>query len=663
MEKFARFTPEPVIRPMFVLRRRAPQMLRLALVPALALGAAACQEEDDCARPIPACVGPQPPDATDDPDATDATSDTDDGDTDDGDDAGDTSPDVVPDACGVGDPGCEPVACVGVDEDGDGICDRKRADWSRDARVPRGTHRADIYILGDARNTIARRGIEHTLTWPIDISGALLPWRPMRELLDPNATADDRIALQNLVRRSLGFGTLPEMYAWLGLATAQLDHDPIPGVPWPEGIAEGDMLGAGIVNTAWGEALTYSCATCHTAELFGRTVYGLTNRRAQANEYFHSARTFFPSLRPSLFEAVTGADETEIELFLRTQEHLNAVGSRMPMARGLDTSLAQVSLSLARRGLDPNATRDPAIERAPRENLLSDYVSDSKPAVWWTLRYKTRWLSDGSIVQGNPIFTNFLWNELGRGTDLDELQAWLDNNMDLVDELTVAAFAAVAPRWEDWFGEDSIDLETAQRGEVLFEANCASCHGTYAKGWSLPDADALSTRERLATIRVDYHEQTPVLDVGTDPQRARGMEAFADRLNDLAVSQWMETVVEVQEGYVPPPLDGIWARYPYLHNHAVPTLCEMLLPAEHRTPVFWMGPDVDPETDFDMDCVGLPVGDRVPASWQAEPRNRMDTAIDGLRNVGHDEWLRDANGDPRFSDEQIQDLVAFLKTL
>ncbi|MGM0575220.1 MAG: hypothetical protein ACQEXJ_05775 [Myxococcota bacterium] len=78
------------------------------------------------------------------------------------------------------------------------------------------------------------------------------------------------------------------------------------------------------------------------------------------------------------------------------------------------------------------------------------------------------------------------------------------------------------------------------------------------------------------------------------------MAAFAGRLNDLAISQWMGTVVEVQQGYVPPPLDGVWARYPYLHNQSVPTLCDMLTPGPDRPEVFWMGPADDPETDFDM---------------------------------------------------------------
>lgn len=556
-------------------------------------------------------------------------------------------------------PGCD----VGLDTDDDGYCDRERADWSRDASVEPGTHRADIYQLGDAHKVAATRGIRHTMVWPIDVSGLLLPWQPMLSIFDPETDDAAVLRLQDVAREQLGFGTTDEMYTWLGLARIDADGEAWGGVEWPSESEPGEYLGAGLIDTKWGEALTFSCATCHTAQFFGHTVVGLTNREAQANEFFHSATTFFPAIEPRFFRNLTGATEDELELFVRTQQNLESIGVVLPQARGLDTSLAQVGLSLSRRALDAYASRDPELEKRPRPNGLEAHIADSKPAVWWTLRYKTRWLADGSIVSGNPIFTNFLWNELGRGTDLLELEQWLDDNRDVVDELTVAAFASVAPRWEDIFPNQPIDLASAQRGEVLFNDVCSSCHGTYAKGWSDASVDASNVSELTRTTQVTYFERTPVMDVGTSPMRAQGMQYFADRLNELAISKHMETVVEVQAGYVPPPLDGVFARYPYLHNQSVPTLCDLLSPASERSAVFFIGPDVDPETDFDFDCVGLPIGDAIPSSWKDEPRREYDTTRPGLSNQGHDEWLLDESGQPRFDELERADLIEFLKTL
>lgn len=565
-----------------------------------------------------------------------------------------------PPACEEG--GCRPsegATCeVGIDENADGLCDRSTANWSGDSSLPESGNRADVYNLGSALNDVRARGLQHFLSWPVSVSGVLLPNRPMQALLDPNTTSTDTKNLQSAARTVLGFGTTPEMYTYLGLPQRDSNSEAQPGVPWPSWVKEGDYLGVGTVNTPQGEALTFSCATCHAHRLFGRTVVGLTNRHEQANEFFHKAAGFFPLLDRDVFVNTMGANPQELQRFLITQEHLGAVGSKTPVALGLDTSLAQVSLSLARREEDANATRDAGVEMNPRENLLATYVADSKPAVWWTVKYKTRWLSDGSIVQGNPIFTNFLWNEIGRGTDLDVLQDWLGKNQNIVDELTVFVFATPSPKWVEFFGADSLDEAAAKRGETTFNAMCSSCHGTYEKDWSAATKEA-----RLATTRVRYHAQTPVMDVGTSPQRAHGMTAFADSLNKLTVSQWMKTVVEVQQGYVPPPLEGIWARYPYLHNQSVPTLCELLGPASARTPVFYMGDDENPATDYDSTCVGLPVGSAVPDSWKTDAKRKFDTTVPGLSNQGHDEWLKDSSGQPILTVDQRSDLIAYLKTL
>ncbi len=561
----------------------------------------------------------------------------------------------APPPCDAG--GCrleEEGACeAGLDTDRDGLCDRAVADWSRDATLPAAGHRADVYRLGPALNDVRARGLAHFLSWPVNVSGVLLPDRPMQLVLDPDTTNENTRGLQNAARSFLGFGTLPEMYDYLGLPTRSDEAEALPGVPWPSFVAPGDVLGFGTVETPQGPAFTFSCATCHAANLFGRTVVGLTNRREQANEFFHKSAGFFPLLDAETFTSSFQANRLELERFLLTQQHLGAVGSKTPQVRGLDTSLAQVALSLARRRDDGMATRDSEIEKSPRPNLLDTFVADSKPAVWWNVKYKTRWLADGSIVAGNPVFTNFLWNEIGRGTDLDKLQEWLKDNQHVVDELTAMVFANEAPRWVDFFGEDSIDEEAAQRGEAHFQSLCASCHGTYEKGWSAKTS--LNKAQRLATTKVRYHAQTPVLDVGTSPQRAQGMEAFAAALNNLTVSQWMKTVVEVQQGYVPPPLEGIWARYPYLHNQSVPTLCELLGPPANRTTVFYMGDDADPSTDYDFGCVGLPVGDAVPESWKADERRRYDTTRPGLSNQGHEV--------PAMSSVERAELIEYLKTL
>lgn len=555
----------------------------------------------------------------------------------------------------------EATCGAGLDLDGDGVCDHLRADWSATAELPEEGHRSDIYQLGpDDLAAVREAGLQHAYRWPVTVSGVLLPYGPLERFLG-DAESDPNLAtLQAMTRRLLGFGDLDEMYDWLGLARHRAGEG-LYDLPLPDGMDEGAPLGVGLVETPHGEALTFSCAACHTTELFGKTVMGLTNRKTRANEFFHLAETFFVDLDASFFQSMTGATEDEMVLFYQTQAAVPAVGVKVPEVLGLDTSLAQVSLSLARREEDGWATRSTALEADPRSNGLETFVADSKPAVWWNLKYKTRWLSDGSIVSGNPIHTNFLWNEIGRATDLRALEAWFADEQQAVDELTVAVFATEAPRWADFFPDDLPDLEAAKRGQVQYAARCAACHGSYEKAWE--DAAVVDPVAQLATVRLDYPRTTPVYDVGTDGQRAEGMVHFAAALNDLQISKNLATVVEVQPGYVPPPLDAVWARYPYLHHGAVPTLCELLTPAAERSPVFYMGPTDDPATDFDAACVGYPVGEAVPPAWTEDPRRRYDTSRPGLGNAGHDEMLGPADGLPALDEAARADLIAFLKTL
>ncbi|MDP2315279.1 MAG: cytochrome c [Pseudomonadota bacterium] len=551
------------------------------------------------------------------------------------------------------DPAPVDASCrYGLDEDGDGVCDGDTVDWSADATIEPGTERSNIYGLApDDLAAVRERGMQHAFVWPVDVTGLLIPYRPFEDYMQDPANA----GAVALLRDQLGFGTFEEFYSWLGLA-----RYPEPGgfdeLPIPEGMAPGDAVGAAVIDTEWGEGLTFSCAACHASTLFGHTVFGMSNRRARANAVFLLAGDLTQTLTADAFQSLTDATAEERALYERTLDNYGAVGAKEPEVLGLDTAVAQIGLSLGRRADDPWATFSEAAEREPAFTDLETFVADSKPAVWWTLRYKTRWLSDGALISGNPMVYNVLANELGRGTDLHALSDWLEQDRKALDELTVAVFATEAPRWTDFF-PGTLDEAQAREGQVLYEEHCASCHGTYEKGW---DSGA---EDPFATTRVTYHAQTPVVDVGTDGQRTEGDFGYTGRLNQLQILLDSGSEFVTEDGYVPPPLDGIWARYPYLHNNSVPTLCELLSPAEERTTVFYQGPADDPVTDFDAACVGYPVGDAIPESWLGDTDARFDAAIPGLRNIGHEEMLRDETGAWVLDPEERARLVMYLKTL
>lgn len=542
------------------------------------------------------------------------------------------------------------------------------ADWSRDARLGPDGHRANIFDLSEEQFLSARhRGLGHALHYPVTVTGLLIPYEPLVNFLE----ADSRNPLRRLIARlasaQVGFGTVDEMYDWLGLNPYN-DEDAtgIYQIPYP--LRSGGMkpdfpMGATFMETAQGTGLTFSCATCHSAELFGVSVMGLTNKRPRANKFFSLAKRYVPNVPSVFFQMATGADQNERAMFDRTKKNLGVVGSKVPEVLGLDTSLAQIALSLSLRSPDDEATKDPYYQRYPRPNALEHDIADSKPMPWWNLKYKTRWLADGSIVEGNPIHTNFLWNEIGRGTDLRELEGWMAENEQTIRDLTVAAFSTEAPPIWDFYPIEQLSVERAKRGQQIYRAACKECHGDYQKGWERDDVHELTMAELLETTRVVYHDQTPVKNVGTDPGRYEGTKHFAARLNELKISKFMGTVVEPQEGYVPPPLVGIWARYPYFHNNSIPNLCALMTPPDQRPKVFYQGPAEDPARDYDWDCVGYPTGDQIPAEWKREREARFDVSRPGLSNRGHYKMFLTEEGQERYSEADKRDLREFLKTL
>lgn len=537
--------------------------------------------------------------------------------------------------------------------------------WVENERVPQQGRSNPFELPEQERIDSFLRGRRHALNYPVDITGEVLPLEVTLRFLRPENSGHP---LFKILERQFGalfrrpsFSQLEEM---VGLQSyPPHEDDGVYHVPFPAQEQPWFKMGTSFINAPEGPAITFSCAACHAGELFGRKVIGLTNRFPRANEFFLNGRAAARLIPPQLFQAATQSTHAEVAMYQRLRDNSEFIDGRHPLVRGLDTSLAHVALSLSRRADDSFATKDPKFRRHPRDSILRSQPADSKPAVWWNVKYKNKWLLDGSVVAGNPIFTNILWNEIGRGTDLVELNQWLMRNPDVVKDLTTAVFSSQAPEFLDFFPEEHFSLELVRQGAELFNQHCASCHGVYRKGFELSGHAHMSQRELLKTVWVSYHENTPVIDVGTDPLRAQGMAALAEPLNKLSISQENGILVKVQRGYVPPPLVGVWARWPYMHNNSIPDLCSVLTPQNRRPRQWHVGEAHSKETDFDAVCNGYPLGDSTPSSWRKNRWGFFDTSRRGMSNQGHDEGIVSNNGVEKFSPEQKSALIQFLQTL
>ena len=536
-------------------------------------------------------------------------------------------------------------------------------DWSAGAVVT--TPRHNIYSWSpEDFESYKHQGKLHAQVYPVTVTGVLPPYRPIRRLIEEQNTNPFRKWIQNILHETTGYYRFVDLLKHLGLHDYPGSNDTgVYAAPYPKELFHAEeLMGFGVINYKGAEGFTFSCAACHTSNLFGKTVLGMTNRFPRANEFFIKAKKVVTATDPYLFQTYTGATDAEREMYAMSRDHLQSVGLKHPQALGLDTSLAQVALSLNRRAKDGYASYHTLFQAHPRADVyLDDQPADSKPAVWWNLKYKNRWLSDGSVLSGNPIFTNIIWNEIGRGVDLVKLEKWLSENQKTIDELTTAVFSSEAPLITDFIPAEKIDLGRAKLGEEVFKNNCAKCHGHYDKAWSQPGSEALPLKDQLKTVQVRYKEKTPVIDVGTDPYRRIGMKSL-EQLNDLSISKTNNIVIKAQDGYVPPPLVGIWARWPYFHNNSAPTLCAVLTRAEERPKTYYSGHANDVERDFDFECNGYPTGAKTPKAWQT-PAHFFDTSRKGMSNGGHDQKIFIKDGKEILSVEDKRNLILFLQTL
>jgi hypothetical protein len=116
--------------------------------------------------------------------------------------------------------------------------------------------------------------------------------------------------------------------------------------------------------------------------------------------------------------------------------------------------------------------------------------------------------------------------------------------------------------------------------QVYLDHKCQDCHGTY------------DSRGKLSQLTSCMTKPIPLGQIGTDPMRARALDsAFVNSLNNFGAGAglWESQAFTPALGYLCPPLDGIWARAPYLHNGSVPNLDALLGKPEDRPEAFYRG--------------------------------------------------------------------------
>ena len=269
---------------------------------------------------------------------------------------------------------------------------------------------------------------------------------------------------------------------------------------------------------------------------------------------------------------------------------------------------------------------------------IQDPIVTSDPPPWWRVHKK------------HALFYNGMARGDHRGTMMLATSVCVDSveEAERIDRFFVDIQAYLrtlrAPEYPF-----SIDSGLAEEGAAVFATHCENCHGYY---------DASEEKETYPNLLI------PLDVVGTDPVVANAGVVHAPELVEWYNGSFYGEVTRFEPmdletgvvGYMPPPLDGIWATAPFLHNGSVPSLAALL--DSSQRPEAWRRVSYE-STDFDQAALGWPYtvieGAQADAPVDAQA-HIYDTRHWSQSNAGH------TYGDVLSADQRVA-LLEYLKTL
>lgn len=326
-----------------------------------------------------------------------------------------------------------------------------------------------------------------------------------------------------------------------------------------------------------------NCLSCHGGKVAGLAIPGLGNTHFALQTLTEDMRAFQRAQRGE-------------------GPGISLEGLLFPLGWSDGTTNAQVA------AVALTALRDSDLNFLPRKELrvpkLLHHDLDAPP--WWVLKKKKMLYADGYVEKSHRVIMQFV---LLPNVPPEKIKSWDDDFRDIL----AFAESVTPPPYPR-----AVDRELAETGRLVFNDNCAECHGTYGPGGEYPE------------------KRIPIEEVGTDRRRLDGIPLEHRRFfkQGWIGEEGEVEVVEQPDGYVAPPLDGIWASAPYFHNGSVPTLWHVLHPGNR--PSVWKR-TLD---GYDHERIGLEIEEleAIPTNvkYPAELRHYFNTRLLGKSADGHD---------------------------
>lgn len=359
-------------------------------------------------------------------------------------------------------------------------------------------------------------------------------------------------------------------------------------------------------GTAWGYTSdgkggwVMNCLSCHGGQVNGKSTLGLPNSNFGLETLVEDVRA------------------TKIRLGKKLT-HMDMAQLGMPLGSTHGTTNSVIF------GVALEAKRDADMRVLKKFTVPAMLHHDLDAPPFWNVKRKSRLYYDGLVKKHHRPLIQFV---LLPRNDEKVLAGWENDFRDILAWIE----SLEAPKYPF-----AVDKELSNTGREVFHQHCGKCHGTYGENETFP--------EKVISLEI----------VGTDPARLQALTAdYREKFQHSWLSNYNTTdPVWLPDGYIAPPLNGIWASAPYLHNGSVPTLWH-LLHADAR-PMIWKRTP----TGYDQQRVGLEVStpETVPEDLlPADRRQHFDTSKTGKSSAGH-----------RFpevlSEDEKRAVLEYLKTL
>ena len=357
-----------------------------------------------------------------------------------------------------------------------------------------------------------------------------------------------------------------------------------------------------------------NCMSCHGQRLNGEYILGLGNATF---DY-----TVNQSIQVNLVDFLLSGyseDSPEWQAYVPFRRASLAISPHLVTeVRGVNPADQLFAVLAAYRNKDDLTWRN-----TPQYDLEGDVVPTDIPA-WWLMKKKNALYF--AALGKHDFARSMMASGLLTMQDSTEARRIDDHFPDVVAYLKTIEPPAYP---------EVIDQTLAEQGKLVFIDNCQVCHGTYGENESYPnlvvDHELIQTDRLLADIYYDRPE-------------------FVDWYNDSWFTKDGAAEFVPERGYIAPPLDGVWATAPYLHNGSVPTI-EDLLNSEQR-PTYWQRNFETDMDDYDTEKMGWYYTEET----SGEGTQIYDTTIPGYGNQGH------TFGD-ELSTEDRAAVIEYLKTL